>query len=84
VRNYIHALYIFLLTLEQSIGVHIAFFPFKSVPFPAAMSKLPCAWLWDCITLRIVHASYIVYGLDPSPKVPVHIPHLKNIVKSCF
>jgi hypothetical protein len=43
-------------------------FPFKSVHFPAAMPKLPCAWLRDCITLRIVHASYIVYGLDPSPK----------------
>jgi hypothetical protein len=36
------------------------------------MLKLPCAWLWSFVILRIVHASHIVYGFDPSPKVPVH------------
>jgi hypothetical protein len=77
VRNYIHALYVFINFRTIPWGPY-CLFPFKSVPFPAAMPKLPCAWLRDYITLRIVHVSYIVYGLDPSPKVPVHIPHLKK------
>jgi hypothetical protein len=32
-------------------------FPFKSVPFPAVMPKLPCVQLWRCINLHIVRTS---------------------------
>jgi hypothetical protein len=35
-------------------------FPFKPVLFPVVMPKLPCAWLWRCINLRIVRASHTV------------------------
>ena len=59
-------------------------FPFKSVHFSAAEPKLPCAKLRSCINLRLDHASHIMYNFIPSPKVPVHILHLGNIVKSCF
>jgi hypothetical protein len=59
-------------------------FPFKSVPLSAAMPKLPYAWLRSFVILCVVRASHIVYGFDPSPKVPVHILRLGNIVKSCF
>jgi hypothetical protein len=27
---------------------------------------------------------HALYAHDPNPKVPVHIFHLENIVKSCF
>jgi hypothetical protein len=33
-----------------------SFFPFKSVPFFAVMSKLPCVLLRRCVNLRIVRA----------------------------
>jgi hypothetical protein len=59
-------------------------FAFKSVPFSAAEPKLPCAWLRSCINLRLDHAFHIMYSFIPSSKVPVHILHLGNIVKSCF
>jgi hypothetical protein len=59
-------------------------FLFKSVPFFTIVSKLPCMQLRSNISLRLDHAFHIVYGFNPSPKVPVHMLHLENIVKSCF
>jgi hypothetical protein len=59
-------------------------FPFKSVPFFAIEPKLPCAQLQSNISLCLDHDFYIVYGFGPTPKVPVHILHLENVVKSCF
>jgi hypothetical protein len=29
-------------------------------------------------------AFHTVYAFNPRPKVPVHMSHLENIVKSCF
>jgi hypothetical protein len=46
-------------------------FPFKSILFP---------WF----NLRPDHVFHIVYNFIPSPKVPVHILHLGNIVNHVF
>jgi hypothetical protein len=46
---------------NDSIVIHRglnSLFPFKSVPFSAIMSKLPCAQLWLCVNLRILCASH--------------------------
>jgi hypothetical protein len=59
-------------------------FLLKSVPFSATEPKLPCAQLWHWFNLRSDPAFHILYSFIPSPKVPVHILHLGNIVKSCF
>jgi hypothetical protein len=59
-------------------------FPFKSVPFSAIEPKLPCAQLRSNTSLRLDHAFYIVYGFSPSLKVPIHLLHLGNIIKSCY
>jgi hypothetical protein len=59
-------------------------FLFKSVPFSAIAPKLSCAQLRCNINLRLDHAFHIIYGFISSPKVPVHMLHLENIVKSCF
>jgi hypothetical protein len=36
------------------------------------------------IHLRHDHAFYIVHAFNPSPKEPIHISHLEDIVKSRF
>ena len=36
------------------------------------------------IYLRPDHALHIIYAFDPSPKVPIYMSHLENIVKSRF
>jgi hypothetical protein len=59
-------------------------FPFKSVSFSAIVPKLLRPWLRSSITLRLDYASYVVYNFDLCPKVPVHMLHLENIVRSCF
>ena len=58
-------------------------FIFKLVSFPAIMPKLLCAQLRLCANLRILCTSSHC-GSDPSLKVPVHVLHSGNIVKSCF
>jgi hypothetical protein len=58
-------------------------FIFKSVSFLAIMPKLPCAKLRLCAILRIPCISSHC-DFDPSPKVPVHVLHSRNIVKSHF
>jgi hypothetical protein len=55
-------------------------FLLKSVPLSATESKLPCAQLRRWFNLRSDPAFHIVYSLIPSPKVPVHILCLGNIV----
>jgi hypothetical protein len=59
-------------------------FLFKSVPFSAAEPKLPCAYLRSWLNLRPDHAFHIMYSFILSPKVPVHILHLGNIVNHVF
>ena len=59
-------------------------FLLKSVPFSATEPKLPCVYLRSWFNLRPNPAFHIVYNFIPSPKVPVHILHLGNIVKLCF
>jgi hypothetical protein len=55
-------------------------FLFKSVPFSAAEPKLPCALLRNRFNLRPDHAFHIVYNFIPSPKVPIHILSLGNML----
>jgi hypothetical protein len=59
-------------------------FLLKSVPFSAIEPKLPCAQLWRWFNLRSDPAFHIVYSFIPSPKVPVHILRLRNIVNHVF
>jgi hypothetical protein len=52
---------------NDSIVIHRglnSLFPFKSVPFSAIMSKLPCALLRLCVNLRILRASHTVVLLQ--------------------
>jgi hypothetical protein len=56
------------------------------------MPKLFCAKLRDRLVLRHNHLSsrsgfvliMLLYTHDPIPKIPIHIFHLENVVKSCF
>jgi hypothetical protein len=59
-------------------------FLLKSIPFSATESKLPCAQLRRWFSLRSEPALHIVYSFVPSPKVPVHILCLGNIVNHVF
>jgi hypothetical protein len=59
-------------------------FLLKSVPFSATEPKLPCAQLRHWFSLRSDPALHIVYSFIPSPKVPVHISCLGNIVNHVF
>jgi hypothetical protein len=59
-------------------------FLLKSVPFPATESKLSCTQLQRWFSLHSDPALHIVYSLIPSPKVPVHILCLGNIVNHVF
>jgi hypothetical protein len=59
-------------------------FLLKSVPFSATEPKLPCVQLRRWFNLRFDHAFHIVYSFVPSPKVPVHILCLGNIVNHVF
>jgi hypothetical protein len=59
-------------------------FLLKSVPFSATEPKLPCAQLRRWFRLRSDPALHIVYNFIPSPKVPVHILCLGNIVNHVF
>jgi hypothetical protein len=59
-------------------------FLLKSVPFSATEPKLPCARLRRWFNLRSEPDFHIVYSFIPSPKVPVHILHLGNIVNHVF
>jgi hypothetical protein len=58
-------------------------FIFKSVSFPAVLSKLFYTQLRLCANLRIPRASSY-RGSNPGPKIPVNVFHSRNIVKSCF
>jgi hypothetical protein len=59
-------------------------FLLKSVPFSATEPKLPCAQLRCWFNLRSDPALHILYIFIPSPKVPVHILCLGNIVNHVF
>ena len=59
-------------------------FLLKSVPFSGTEPKLPCAQLRRWFRLRSDPALHIVYNFIPSPKVPVHILCLGNIVNHVF
>jgi hypothetical protein len=61
-----------------------SFFLLKSVPFSAGEPKLPCTHLWRWFILCSDPAFHIVYSFIPSPKVPVHILCLGNIVNHIF
>jgi hypothetical protein len=59
-------------------------FLLKSIPFSSTEPKLPCAQLRRWFNLRSDPASHIVCSFILSPKAPVCVLHLGNIVKSCF
>jgi hypothetical protein len=59
-------------------------FLLKLVPFSATESKLPCVQLQSWFNLRPDPAFHIVCSSNLSPKVPVHILHLGNIVNHVF
>jgi hypothetical protein len=59
-------------------------FLFKSVPFSGTEPKLPCARLRRWFSLRSNLASHIVYSFIKSPKVPVCVLHLGNIISHVF
>jgi hypothetical protein len=59
-------------------------FLLKSVPFSGTKPKLPCAQLRRWFRLRSDHASHIVYSFIQSPKVPVCVLHLGNIISHAF
>jgi hypothetical protein len=59
-------------------------FLLKLVPFSATESKLPCAQLRRWFNLRSDPDFHIVYSFILSPKVPVHILRLGNIVNHVF
>jgi hypothetical protein len=59
-------------------------FLLKSVPFSATEPKLPCAQLRRWFNLRSNLACHIVYSFIPSPKVPIHMLCLGNIVNHVF
>jgi hypothetical protein len=59
-------------------------FLLNSVPPSATKSKLPCAQLRCWFNLRFDPTFHIVYSFIPSPKVPVHILCLGNIVNHVF
>jgi hypothetical protein len=59
-------------------------FLLKSVPFSDTESKLPCTQLQRWFSLRSDPASHIVYNFILSPKVPVCVSHLGNIVSHVF
>jgi hypothetical protein len=59
-------------------------FLLKSVPLSSTKPKLPCAQLRRWFNLRSDPAFHIVYSFIPSPKVPVHILCLGNIVNHVF
>jgi hypothetical protein len=59
-------------------------FLLKLVPLSATEPKLPCAQLRRWFNLRSDPAFHIVYNFIQSPKVPVHILCLGNIVNHVF
>jgi hypothetical protein len=59
-------------------------FLLKSVPFYAIEPKLPCPQLRRWFDLRSDPDFHIVYIFIPSPKVPVYILRLGNIVNHAF
>jgi hypothetical protein len=61
-----------------------SFFLLKSVPFSGTEPKLPCAQLRRWFSLCSDPASHIVYNFILSPKVPVYVSHLGNIVSHVF
>jgi hypothetical protein len=59
-------------------------FLLKLVPFSGTESKLPCAQLWRWFSLRFDPASHIVYSFILSPKVPICVLYLGNIISHVF
>jgi hypothetical protein len=59
-------------------------FLLKSVPFCGTEPKLPCAQLWRWFSLRSDPASHIVHSFILSPKVPVCVLYLGNIISHVF
>jgi hypothetical protein len=59
-------------------------FLLKSVPLSATEPKLPCVQLRRWFNLRSDPTFHIVYAFNLSPKVPVHMSYLEDIVNSCF
>ena len=59
-------------------------FLLKSVPVSGTEPKLPCAQLRRWFSLRSDPASHIVYSFILSPKVPVCVLHLRNIISHVF
>jgi hypothetical protein len=64
-------------------GLDILFL-LKSVPFSGTEPKLPCAQLQRWFSLRSDPVSHIVYNFILSPKVPVCVLHLGNIISHVF
>jgi hypothetical protein len=59
-------------------------FLLKSVPFSSTELKLPCAQLRCWFSLHSDPAFCIVYSFILSPKVPVCVLHLGNIISCVF
>jgi hypothetical protein len=59
-------------------------FLLKSVPFSGTEPKLPCAQLRRWFSLHSDPISHIVYNFILSPKVPVCVLHLGNIISHVF
>jgi hypothetical protein len=76
--------FIFSIDLRRNCRGLDSHFLLKSVPFSATEPKLPWAQLRRWFNLRSDPAFHIVYSFIPSPKVPVHILCLGNIVNHVF
>jgi hypothetical protein len=59
-------------------------FPFKPVPFLLLSRSFLTRSFGVGFNLCPDHAFHIVYNFIPSPKVPIHILHLGNIVNHVF
>jgi hypothetical protein len=70
-----------LITIYQGLD---NLFLLKSVSLSPTKPKLPCAQLRRWFNLRSDPALHIVYNFIPSPKVPIHILCLGNIVNHVF
>jgi hypothetical protein len=76
--------FIFSIDLRTNCRRLDSLFLLKSVPFSATEPKLPCVQLRRWFNLRFDPAFHIVYSFIPSPKIPVHILCLGNIVNHVF
>jgi hypothetical protein len=76
--------FIFTIDLRTNCQGLDSLFLLKSVPLSVTESKLSRAAFGAGPIFRSNPAFHSVYAFNLRPKVPVHMLHLENIVKSCF